>query len=304
MLGRKTLSILLAAITSSAVAVYADSFPSPTTLSGMATPTVQTALSGAAPQAAPETSIAAPRKITAQLLIDTSTTLAPGASQSAGEGLSQSGFYRLDLGVPLPAALTVSLRGGYSQEYSYVTDSGSPGGFADTGLTLMKAWGEIRKGLTLSSGLSLTLPTSIDSGKAGLKTAVGLSIPLEEKVGRFTFDLIPKYTEFFNDITVQANGVPVKNRVLSIATQVAYSITEKFGTDVLFWPSRSWTYGGVPSDKYYIAYEVTYDFSKHFGAAAGLLNNENALKSNGLDSNYAVFDQGMTTAYFDLTMTL
>ena len=60
------------------------------------------------------------RKVSASLTIDSSSTLAPGSSGSAGEGLSQSGLYRLDLAVPFPGAFEVSLRTGYSQEYTYV----------------------------------------------------------------------------------------------------------------------------------------------------------------------------------------
>lgn len=244
------------------------------------------------------------RKFSASLLIDTSTTLAPGAAQAAGENYSQSGFYRLDLSAPLPEALTVSMRAGYSKEYTYVTANGSQGGFADTKLSLLKAWGEIRKGLSLSTGLSLALPTSQDSRKVGLQSAVGFSVPIEYKIAHWSFSLEPRYSEYYHDAYVALDGTPNNSRAVSLVTTAAYMITEKFGTDLTFWPSRSWTYRGTPSTRYVASYELTYDISKNFGTALGLMTSENALKSNGLDANYTVFDANMTTGFFDVMMSL
>src|SRR4051812_2420281 len=102
-------------------------------------------VSGSTKTAAPES-----KHISASILIDTSTTLAPGADNSAGEGYSQSGLYRLDVGVPLPGNLTASVRTGYSQEYTYVTDDGSSGGLIDSRLALSMGMGEILKNLSLS----------------------------------------------------------------------------------------------------------------------------------------------------------
>jgi hypothetical protein len=244
------------------------------------------------------------RKFSANLLIDTSSTLLPGASGSAGEGLSQSGFYRLDLSGPLPGLLAVSLRGGYSQQYSYVNDDGSSGGFSDTRLGLSRAWGEITKDLKLSTALYLSLPTSKASRLAGMKSGLGFGLPLELKSGRFVFDLEPRYWDYFYELTVQNNGVPNTSRSITAVMQVAYNFTEKFSADILYQPIHGWTYGDVPTDSYYTAYELGYEFNKYASISAGLLTAQNVLRDNGVEKTSAIFDQGVTTGYLDLVFSL
>lgn len=244
------------------------------------------------------------RKTTLTLLLDTSATLARQAANSAGEEMSYSGFYRVDLGVPLSRALTANLRTGYSQEYSYALPDNSSGALTDSRLGLAYGLGEIRKDLSLTLSSSLTLPTSKESGRAGLKSAVNVGAMATQKIGKFTFQLAPAWTEFFHDVITQMDGKQNLSRSMSLLALVGYDIIPELNINVSLQPIHSWTYYGTPRDSYFLAYDLTYTANSHAAFSVGIYNKASALKSNGLDYNYAIYDQSQFMGYFDVTLTL
>ncbi len=243
-------------------------------------------------------------KLSGVLTLDTSSTLAPGASSSAGEGYSQSGLYRLDAQFSLPQKWAVTTRLGYSKEYSYVLPDGSDGGFIDTGLGMTKAWGEVVKNLELSSSLNLTFPTSKDSHQAGMKSAVGLGFKSDLKIKRFDFILGPSITQLFHEYITQDNGKLNVERSVKILLEIDYLVTERLSVSTSFIPIHSWTYLGTTRDKYILDYELDYKISNTLSLAIGLLTDASALKDNGIDYNYTFYDQNQTAGYFDLAVSL
>lgn len=242
--------------------------------------------------------------LSGSLTIDTSGTLSKQSANSSGEDFSFSGLYRVDLGASLSEALTASLRAGYSQEYSYVLPDGSSGDLTDSRLGLTAALGEIRKDLKLSVGSSLTLPTSNASRNAGLYTAVGLNAKFVQSLNKFTFILGPSFTNYFHAYEVQNDGRLNPERALSILASISYAISEKLETSVTFQPTRSFTYQRTTRDKYLINYDLSYAVNKNLSLALGIYNDASALKSNGLEYNYALYDQSQFMGYFDIVLSL
>lgn len=244
------------------------------------------------------------KTITANLLIDTATTLSEHSVNSAGEGLSFNGFYRFDLGVLLSKTLTANMRLGYSQEYSYALPDQSTGDLADLRLGLTQSLGEIRKDLTIELSPRLYLPTSKESRRAGLQSAAGLAVIATQKWGAFTLQLAPRFVQYFHDVTVQWNGTPNTESTLACLIDLTYSLSDKWSLDVSFDPSHSWTYFGTTRDTYILAYEIDYDISDNMALGIGINNKASALKSNGLDYNYALWDQAQFMGYFDVNLKL
>ncbi|MBK9294418.1 MAG: hypothetical protein IPM57_08225 [Oligoflexia bacterium] len=241
---------------------------------------------------------------TGSLLIETSGTLSQQSASSSGEDYSFSGLYRVDLGASLSDVFTASLRAGYSQEYSYVLPDGSSGDLTDSRLGLTAALGEIRKDLKLSVSSSLTLPASRISQRAGLYSVLALNAKLIQTLNKFTFILSPGVSNSFHSVEVQNDGRLNNEHSINVLLSVAYSLRENLEFSVSFQPTRSWTYRGTTRDKYFINYEVGYTPLKNLSLALGIYNDASALKSNGIDYNYALFDQQQFMGYFDITLSL
>ncbi len=244
------------------------------------------------------------QKITANLLIDTSGTLAKQNVNSSGEGLSFSGTYRFDLGIPLSRVLTASARAAYSEEYSYALPDNTLGDYSDTRLGLSAALGEIRKDLKLTLGSQLFLPTSKDSNRAGLKSAASIFTSFEQTFGKVTIGLTPRYTQFFHDLVVQPDGNINLEKSVALLLEIGYAFTPKFGTTISAQPTHGWTYYGTPRDKYFLNYDVGYEVNKNVVLNLGIYNRSDALKSNGLEYNYTAFDESQFMGYFDVTLSI
>jgi hypothetical protein len=243
----------------------------------------------------------------AVILVDTSTTLAPGSagSASSGEDYAQSGTYRVDLGAKLPWDLSASARISYSQEYSYVRDDGRAGDFDDSILGLSRKIAEPAKDFTISTALSLVLPTSRETQLSGLKSAAGIGIPLAYKWKKFDIGITPKFSQNFHDVEVQPNGKLNTAYSFSILNVLAYNFTDKLNASIIYAPSHGYTYQGTTRDKYSLVYEVAYGWTDKFSTAVGLANvNASALYRTGLDSNYTLYDGAQTIGYFDLILSL
>jgi len=240
----------------------------------------------------------------ASLSIDTSTTLEPGAHDSAGEGYSQSGTYRLDLGASLSDALKGLLRTGYSQEYSYVRDDGSAGGLIDTLLSLTYALGEARRGLSLSLVLNSLLPTSKDSRKVGLQFAAGPGFLIDYKTGHLELGSLTEYYEQFHDVEVSLDGKSNIQRSIRETLTIGYDIDGHLGLSALFRSKQGWTYQGATRTSYVFGYELGYSFNSNVAMSVGLMTDQSALKDNGLESNYTLFDANQTAGYFDIVFNI
>ncbi|MDZ4678461.1 MAG: hypothetical protein SGI74_13260 [Oligoflexia bacterium] len=248
-----------------------------------------------------------PKIFSATLLLDTSTTLAPGSagSGSGGEGYAQSGTYQLILGAKLPWDLSLSAKGSYSQEYTYVRADGRSGDFDDTIFSLSKKVLKPAKDFTISTGVSLILPTNNETQKSTLKSVLGFSVPIAYKWKKLEISTAPKFSQSFHEAEVQANGRLNTAYSFSILNTIAYSFTDKLSASIVYAPSRGFTYQGTTRDKYSLIYEVGYAWTDKFSTAVGLANvNASSLHRTGVDSNYTLYDATQTVGYFDLILTL
>jgi hypothetical protein len=244
-------------------------------------------------------------KPSALILYETATTLAPAsaAADSDVQGYSQTGLYRLDVSLPLPEALTATLRAGYSQEYTYVLDDGSSGDFIDTGLGLSRKLGDLSKRLSLWSALNLTLPTSKASRLAGLQSAASASLPFDLKTGRLETSLTLGFTQYFFDRDYRADGTVNPDYAFTASLSPVLSLTRKLSVMASLSFARSFSSFGFPHEKTASSIEVDYQFSKLFGSALGVTTVASTLK-NGLQDTYVLYDQSMAAAYLDLSLTL
>jgi hypothetical protein len=208
------------------------------------------------------------------------------------------------VGVPLPGKLTATARTGYSQEYSYVLDDGSSGGLTDTRLGLSRAWGEIAKDLKLSTSLYLTLPTSRTSQKSRLYSATSAAAPLTYAKGKWDFTVEPRISQSFHEVEVQDDGTLNTERSISLLLDAGYSFTDQLRAGVTYRPVHSWTYQGTPRDRYLVSADVSYVISSRYILSGGLTTDASALKGNGIEYNYTLFDTGQTTAYLDVIINL
>jgi hypothetical protein len=244
------------------------------------------------------------KKLSATILVDTTTTLNTQASESPGEGYNQSGLYRADLRYSLPNSMAVSARVQYSQEYSYYRDDGTSGGLEDSRLGVSKSFGEIKEGLSLATGAYIYLPTSTRSQKAGLKGGVGIAAPLKYTFRKFDFGLTPSVVNNYHEYEIADGGRFNMQYVFTAMLFASYNFSEKLAATISYAPTRGYTYRGTSRDTFLLAYDLSYVWTDKVSTSVGLATNASTIKSSGRESNYTFYDQNQSVGYFDIVISL
>ena len=115
---------------------------------------------------------------------------------------------------------------------------------------------------------------------------------------------MPVVIEYFHDVEVAADGTINPQMALELVNEINYKFYNKWGLSATLWPIHTVTYQGTSHDQYISGYGINYEISPLVSAEAGLYLAASAIKSNGLEYNYAVFDQRQSTAYLDLMISL
>src|SRR5205823_3261981 len=121
---------------------------------------------------------------------------------------------------------------------------------------------------------------------------------------KWDLGLSPSYTYYFYEFESQDDGTPNNAYSVALPLSISYNFTDKLSFGITLSLMRGWSYYNIPHDKFVSAYELDYQFTKMFGAAIGVMTMASALKSNGLDYNYTLYDQNQAAGYIDAIITL
>jgi hypothetical protein len=110
--------------------------------------------------------------------------------------------------------------------------------------------------------------------------------------------------EQFHDREIDPAGRVNVARSARILLGVNYDFDGKLYTEVDFRPKRSWSYQGVAKDSFLSAIEVGYTLQENLSLALGVSTDASAIKGNGLESNYTLYDPSQTLGYFDIIISI
>jgi hypothetical protein len=72
----------------------------------------------------------------------------------------------------------------------------------------------------------------------------------------------------------------------------------------MFRPTRAWTYANTTHERYLLNYEAGLELNSHLAIAVGYLSDASALKDDGIQSNYSLFDANTATGYVDILISI
>lgn len=108
----------------------------------------------------------------------------------------------------------------------------------------------------------------------------------------------------FHEFTENAEGTPNIEYRLSNALSVIIPITERFSISALGIYRIGRTYKGFQKNAFEINADINYDILDQLSVNLGTSNDGSALKSNGVDSNIAAYNENTSVIRAGLTLTL
>jgi len=113
----------------------------------------------------------------------------------------------------------------------------------------------------------------------------------------YELGLSKNFHEFFTSTTGGSNvSYSLTQRIVS-----QYSLTDQLSASVDFARNSGWTYFDNIKTSFDLSEELSFEFIQNLSLAIGHSNGGGLLSSNGVDSNFAVFNENTSTVYTSIT---
>ncbi len=201
-----------------------------------------------------------------------------------------------------------------SKDYSigtqaiYSQDINSPEGsdFADTLIVLSRKPTPLGKTILLGWKVGAVAPTSKDSYKrqnlqGGALTGVTAMVNPDRLIPGLAIAGGVSITKNFHQYDTATNGAVNSAWSSTQRASITYDFAGSFTISAELLHLNALTYQDNIKESYQHIEEFGYQFNKTISAAIGHTNSGSALKANGTDSNYALWDENTSMVYVSLT---
>ncbi len=158
---------------------------------------------------------------------------------------------------------------------------------------------------------SLSVPTSRESGRQGIVSRLGLSVPITRKFasGRVAATYTPFYRYQINRFRTRIGGAPLREHSLGHTLALAYSLTERLAAEAVGQGQYNWNeqspYAQVdarPQGGYAFGAGLSYGFGENVAVGAGYSQSDAFIRDGRYDVN--LYDPVTSRYYLSLSVAL
>lgn len=211
--------------------------------------------------------------------------------------------YTLRVNANLSKNYSLRMDTGYSQDLKD-TEKDS---MADTLVTFRRAPINLGKTFLFAYNLGGTAPTSKDSSKrqnlqGSARAGIVLAINPDRLVKGFAVAGFATLSRNFHEYETDVMGRVMNQYSGTQALTISYDFPVGISLTLDMTHMNALSYQGVLKETYQISQDISYQFNPTFAAAIGHSNSGNALRPNGQDYSYNVYDENSSVVYASATM--
>ena len=178
---------------------------------------------------------------------------------------------------------------------------------ADTLVTFRRAPINLGKTFLFAYNLGGTAPTSKDSSKrqnlqGSARAGVVLAINPDRLVKGFAVAGFATVSRNFHEFETDVTGRVMNQYSGTQALTVSYDFPIGLSLSADFTHMNAISYQGSLKETYQISEDITYQINPMFAASVGHSNSGNALRPNGQDYSYNVYDENSSVVYASVMM--
>lgn len=178
---------------------------------------------------------------------------------------------------------------------------------ADTLFTIRRAPINLGKTFLFAFNLGGIAPTSKDSSKrqkmqGSARAGIILAINPDRLIKGFAFVGAASFSRNFHEYETDVTGRVLNEYSSTQALTMSYDFPVGISLSADLTHLNGISYQGNVKETYEISEEISYQLSSMFSAAIGHSNSGNALRPNGQDYSYRVYDENSSVVYASMTM--
>jgi hypothetical protein len=178
---------------------------------------------------------------------------------------------------------------------------------ADTLFTVRRAPINLGKTFLFTYNLGGTAPTSKDSSKrqnmqGSARGGIVLAINPDRLVKGFSVAGLATLSRNFHEYETDVTGKVLNEYSSTQALTVSYDFPIGISLSADFTHLNALSYQGSMKENYQITEDISYQFNSTISASIGHSNSGNALRPNGQDYSYNVYDENSSVVYASTTL--